>query len=251
MADLSYLYNPHYGIEPFAPNGGAGGALVTGDNLVITAWGDVAKALQPFGIVYEGAMLQPSSQNSNILPQKRVAGGTQAFHSRNSAQFDLMIGNKPPNPFDVVLLVLNPPPELRQQLVGAVTFNGGDPVDLANYTVKKSLMSQYMWRLESSEGASSGNIQNLEDTLFIFGVYLDLGDYTGAPSIDIPLLKTNGADGQNPEFFDRTTAQGVNEMIAAVNSGDFYVPLFLFVELFDTDVNARFTLTYPHSAARG
>ncbi len=248
MADLNYLLSPAYGFEPFASNGGAGGANVTGHNLVITTWALDDKLIVSPILVF-GALRQPISQNDNISVQKRVAGG-QAMHSRNSAQmfFEADPNDDPPD--SNFLFVLNPPPELRQQIAGSVVFNGGDPLDLANYTVKQSLQGCYVWDTEVDLApASDQNFYLRPQThVAMAGSYLNLGDYNGIGGTPIPLLKTSGADGQTPQFFDRTTAQGVNEMIAAINAGNFYIPLLVFL---GGPGPTRVTIKWPHSVARG
>ena len=244
MADLNYLYSPMYGVEPFDPT--TTGAKLTQQNLVVTAWTVENKGGDPF--IEVGQLLQPASQNDNLLQARRI-GGTQAVDSRCSAQMFFMNSGVKPIVLDGTLfLVLNPPQELRQQYAGAVVFNGGDPEDLANYTVSKSLMGGYTWRISADEDDSSQNFMESPSELLAFwGTYLDLGDYSGAPDNSFPLLKTSGADGTQPLFFDRTTAQGVQEMIAAINAGNFFVPMIV---LADFDTPLRLTITYPHSNAR-
>ena len=67
-------------------------------------------------------------------------------HSRHSAE--IWLENDPEDKdaaINQMILVMNPPPELKQQLVGSVVFNGGDPLDLNNYTVSRSLQGCYIW----------------------------------------------------------------------------------------------------------
>jgi hypothetical protein len=245
VADLNYLFSTLYGFEPFNPVNT--GAKVTGQNLVVTAWTVVNKGGDPF--IEVGQLLQPSTENDNLTQARRV-GSSQAVDSRCSAQFFFEPSGVKPIPLanGLLFLALNPPPELRQQCAQAVVFNGGDPTDIASYTVKKSLMGGYTWRLAAEEEDSSQNfLVTPSDMLAIWGTYLDLGDLSGAPDNSFPLLKTSGADGTQPQFFDRSTAQGVQEMIAAVNAGNFFVPMLIAADFSDS---IRITLTYPHSNAR-
>jgi hypothetical protein len=249
MADLNYLFSQTFGFEPYKDNSGAGGATLTGHNLVVTTWAVIAKG--PDG-VYTGSLLRPVSENENVLPQKRV-GGTQAVNSRYSARMRFQWdGSTKPVPIttDTVLFALNPPPELRQQLVRAVAFNGGDPADLNNFTVRRSLQLQNTWEIDlhTSNGYDCIYIPTL-DFDALWSTMLDLGAYNGSPGLFLPLLRSNGANGQMPQGFDMTTAQGVNEMLATVNAGDFYVGLIVGADWNDNHMWCE--IRFPHSAARG
>lgn len=252
MADLSYIFSPFYGVEPFDPK--TTGAVLTGHNLVVTVWTVDDKGDEP-QFVEPGFLLQPASQNDNLVASRRGAG-VQAMNSRCSAQ--MFFRADPTDKVgevltDELLFVLNPPPELRQQWAQNVIFNGGDPADPANYTVLRSLMGGYTWVVDYDEVFSNQQIiQNANGSaLYDFGSIMDLGEYDGTPDISIGLLKTSGADGQPPEFFDNTTSQGVAEMLAAVNAGAFFIPLIVVGNFEPAGVPARVTITYPHSVARG
>lgn len=247
MADLNYLYSPYYGIEPFDPT--SVGAKLTGQNLVVTVWTVPEKV---DAIPVPGVLVQPASQNDNLLAERRAATGATAMFSRCSAQMlFIQTEGEGINPVltDPLLLVLNPPPELRQQWSQAVTFNGGNPADPADYTVLRSLLCGYTWRVQADLGDEVQNaLVPSIDLEYDFGTLTDLGNYDGVASLSMPLLATSGADGQAPTFFDRTTDQGVADMLAAVNAGEFFVPLLIGA---DVTTPTRFTVTYPHSAARG
>lgn len=247
MADLNYVYEHMYGVEPF--DAVTGGAKVTGQNLIITAWSVTAFDSGPPLSYTLGGLLQPASQNDNLLAQRRVAT-EQTFHSRVSAQF-LAGGMQTSALPDMLMLVLNPPPELRQQWAQSITYTGGNPADLTSYTIKKSQMCGYLWDvvIENTPQSQALLINDEPDSHAFWGTYVDLGDYAGAPEAFLPLLKTSGEDGQQPVQFDVTTPQGVTELIAAVNAGEFYVPLFISQEF--SEGVFRVTLKYPHSAARG
>lgn len=249
MADLNYIYTHMYGVEPFDPN--AVGAKITGQNLIVTAW--TVTDFNPFGPLYNytlGELLQPASQNDNLLPQRRAASG-QTLHSRCSAQVFIAGDLDQPLPAitDSLLFVLSPPPELRQQWSKALVYNGGDPTDLANYTLLKSLMCGYLWKVLAESMSQSQAFAFTTANLAFWGTPVDLGDFAGGPDVFQPLLKTSGADGQPPEAF-AVTPQGTSEMIAAVNAGEFYIPLIVFGE-FSENNPVRITVTYPHSTARG
>lgn len=247
MANLNYIFNQLYGFEPFQNNGPFGGALVTGQNLVITSWlvsdkGDPP----PDPFITIGDPLLPVSQNDNIGDQRKAAN-TQTMHSRVACMAQVI-----PQPkktvSDTLLFVLNPPNEVKQQLAQSVVFNGGDPADLANYTIKKSLNSCYPWHgsLFENDGLPQAAFEN--QILLTWGSYLPLGNYDGVDALPIPLLATSGANGQKPVFFDTFTAQGIQDMIAAVNAGNFFIPMMITADFND---GATFSIEWPHSAARG
>jgi hypothetical protein len=245
MADIAHMDTTLYGVEPYKES--VNGAQVTEQNLIITAWNateDEGGAFSGFG-----DLLIPVTHNDNVLAAKRAAG-VQAMDSRWSSEIWLQNNGEQGGQVGAMLFVLNPPPELKQQLSQSVVFNGGLTTDLTNYTVRKSLQGCYVWQVKAwIAGASENVIQPDESPNAVFGTYLPLGDYTGLtdPS-PMAFLKTNGADGVAPLFFDRSTEDGVAEMIAAVNRGDFYVPMF-----FDSEWNnpSHFQIRWPHSTARG
>ena len=79
-----------------------------------------------------------------------------------------------------------------------------------------------------SEGSPSGFTDQM-----IASEYVPL-NVLGSPSNYLPLLKTSGADGQTPVFFDMSTPSGVQEAIAAVDAGNFYMAALCFGPEFNT-----------------
>jgi hypothetical protein len=247
MANLNYIFNQLYGFEPFQNNGPFGGALVTGQNLVITSWLVADKGDDPPApFITIGDPLLPVSQNDNIGDQRKAAN-TQSMHSRVSCMAQVIPQPKK-SVADTILLVLNPPNEVKQQLAQAVVFNGGDPTDLSNYTVKKSLNANYPWHGLGAENDGLPQLAFWTELLLSWGTYLPLGDYDGVDFIPVPLLATNGANGQKPVFFDTFTTQGVQDMIAAVNAGNFFIPMMVTADFND---GLMFSIEWPHSGARG
>lgn len=237
MASYPYFYRPIYGIEPYLSNGGAGGAKVTAQNLIVSAWvGPGGGDSQPF---VNADFMHPISVNDNpaLFPVDREGGGT-AFHSRHSAQF-LFLGTGVDDAR--AALVLNPPPEYKQELADALVFNGGDPSDLNNFQANKSIMGSYAWRVEVTDL----NFIPVVTTTVTISSYLEQG-LTSPP---LAFLRTNGADGQTPQFFDRTTAVGVDEMIAAVDKGDFFIACS--IEALTPPLGGIINIRWPHSSARG
>lgn len=253
---LPYTYEPVYGAEPYKDNGGVGGANVTGDNLVITAWEVGKKFGNPPDYMSFGQILKPVSQNSAngetgapLNETDGISGGIQAFPSRHSFK-----GYIVSSAFNVVGLVLNPPPEMKQLLAGSLAYNGGDPFDPTSYTVSKSLQCSYAWRFGLDDAEEAHNIQTVSVGAALFSTYYWLNDLIFDAAIArVPFLKTNGANGIAPVFFDASISSGVNEMIEAVNDGgDYFVAFSMPIDTgSENEIGNYMNVVYPHSAARG
>lgn len=246
MADLDYTFIQQYGFEPYADNNGGGGAKLTSENLIVTTWSIEEIFVEPPGYVEFGELLKPNTINDNATLAERNASA-QAFPSRTSAQCYLNAGE---SELDIEMLgfVINPPAEYKQRLANALSFNGGLTDDLENYTVKKSLQVCYTWKT-SLLGADAHNYFQLARELeFFYSTYLFFNDSQDAEA-RLPFLKTSGADGQKPVFFDVSTVSGVKEMIDAVNRGEFFVLLAMEYEP-EENPPGVFNISYPHSIAR-
>jgi len=145
---------------------------------------------------------------------------------------------------DGLIAVLNPPQEYKQGLAAAIERTGDIAVDDEEaLTIKKPLGFMNAWqcehRLQSFPGGDVGTPGDLDYIYpFLFG--------------EIPLLTTNGADGNKPETVGDfsggpPTNAEIDEFIRVVNSGNFYVPLLL-----DMDSGpGQVTIEWPYSAGRG
>lgn len=255
MASFDYTYSPVYGVEPYIENGGAGGAKVTENNLIISAWQnpDNIISVQPF----TGAdLVRPIYANDNpLVAQTERDAAALAFSSRHSARFHYVpIPVQPEVPAVTLALVLNPPPEYKQEMMGAVSFNGGNPATLSNWTIRRSLQGNYAWydNIWSSEEGRNSTVLGASNYLVYAGLrstYLKLGEFENIP---LAFLKTNGADGSVPVAFDRTTAEGAQEMVNAVNLGNFYVAFVMTVApILEQIQGFYFDIKWPHSSARG
>lgn len=261
MPNLDYSYMPMYGIEPYKDNDGLGGATVTKNNLIVTAWELTEKLLVAPNYVDFGTILKPAAVNDSLAPTDRDAG-RQAFNSRHSAlaYFNGNTGGQDPV-IENVGMVLNPPPEMKQQLQGALSYNGDNPLLLSSYAVNKPLQCSYAWML-SNFYAPAHNLILLSGSGALFSTYLFFSEPTADPASRLPFLKTNGSNGVAPTFFDVTTPVGVQEMIEAVNDGDFYILYATQVQAEEgpeeppdpddpfESIGSYFGVTYPHSIAR-
>jgi hypothetical protein len=265
MADYQFIH--HYGCEPYADNDGAGGAKITAQNLVITSWGQTNAEEGPDATFFnETVLLIPNPDNTDVgISAFERSVQSQGFHSRHSAHTYVQQNASGQSPIITpVGYVLNPPPEFKQAMAGALVYDGGDPLLFASFTGKKSLMSQYDWRYAVESVAPRAAPTNFDIdttpagilvTRAAYSTYLELPSLGSGP-FQLPFLKTSGADGSVPQFFDRTTAAGVKEMIAAVNRGEFFVFMQLSgVVLGGQDpapsLATQHTIVWPHSAARG
>lgn len=257
MAEVPYVAMPIYGCEPYLDNDGAGGATVTGDNLIITAWTVEDKGGTPPDAPFTfESILVPNYVNDTLTSPSTgaVVGGVQSaaakeasrqgMYSRHSGLMYIQSQQSGGSTRWPVLLVLNPPPEYKQQMAYAVEYNGGDTALYSSYTVNKPLQGNYAWRLLGSEAeqqnAPEPAVQGAQFSTYLPNVGI-------SDTLRTAFLKTNGADGVTPEFFDAYTAEGVREMIAAVNRGEFYIA---YVVTSESDIGYA-GVVWPHSAARG
>ncbi len=248
MPELDYSYIPTFGTEPYEDTV-SGGARVTGDNLLISLWTVEDKEGEPPApAVTIGEIVRPAFVDTNQLETIRP-GYPNAMHSRSSAEF--YFGPDDDTFVWPLFAVLNPPDELKQQLAKAVEYVGddaSDPSDLGNYLVSKSLQGCYAWYAEMLTAFGAMNKVGIAACEFGYSAYLPLQPVGVSFSFQLPFLRTNGADGVVPEFFDMSTVAGVRALIAAVNRGQFYVGMLLISE----EVNGTFArIRWPHSAARG
>jgi hypothetical protein len=246
MPALDYRFIQQYGFEQY--NAANGKTPVTGDNLVISSW-FATIAGDPAGPLSFAAQILPDYANTAVGASERAAS-VQSVKSRHSARYLFVRIGQAPVPGQQFCLVLNPPPEYKQQMQGAIVYNGGDPYDIASYTVKKPLQANYLW--EAQQDVTSGGQNNIATDGFsvTFGAYPPNTSafFAGTP---MQLLKTNGADGVAPVFFDFSSPSGVKAMIDAVNAGgEYYIPLY-FTFGSSTPEGAYRTVKYPHSIARG
>jgi hypothetical protein len=273
VADPQYLYQPIYGVAPweavegksFADAAGTipdptgpfgGGAVVSPDNLILTAWTvtDTDAEDHPS----QGALLRPFNEfPSNIAQDAQFGfagvslnGLAQEFDSRTAARFVLSLPTAPtPQAFEPpVLLVLNPPSGLKNRLARAISIEGrGGPMGFTG-TVNKSLWDVAVWACSFMRGAS-GIDQGVMGEYVPGSALRGLLPFTGVTGL--PLLRTSGADGNYPEFLPvYPDSNTVPALVEALDSGDFYVPMLI---AWDTEVtpNVTFDCAWPHSVARG
>jgi hypothetical protein len=260
-----YDFIPLYGVEPSksvpgsytsdaeglvpAPEATAaygGGSEVTGDNLLIGLWSitDIGASAPIQGArIRLGGELE--SDGFGVPPgiTDYLKMFEPAFASRTSLKFLLNTAGDLEWP---VFGVLNPPGALKDKMRGAVKDPKIDPAVVpwgVSWTALKSILDSASWSVRNIEqaGGLSAQVPSGGD-FFLAGNGYPI-DLTGGA---LPLLRTNGADGEYPTFYDNTTPAGVMEQFAAMESGDFYIPM-----LFDGNDGFFQEVAWPHSGARG
>lgn len=273
LPDPLYLYQPVYGVDPWEKNGQlysdiegtvpvasgqfGGGAKITGQNLLISLWWvETTKDLDGITVPASGALLIPKVEFGNVdrppppaASVNVVAGRDIEFLSRTAARFLLNLWDLPDPPATWTLLAaLNPPPGMKERLANATEYTQGNG-GITGFS-RKPLLDSLLWNAEASENISGGPIP-FGGALPDFGAGQADAYAAGGSNQNLvfPLLKTSGADGVYPEFFGGTPSEILAEQEAR-NKGDFYVPMQLRLAPESGD-DAVFTLSYPHSAARG
>jgi len=253
MPAVDYIYVPRYGVEDYksVAEGAVnlGGAKETNDNLLVTLWRGVSDA--PLTL---GDLIVPDYANDNETEDQRSAY-EQAARSRYSSRFYMDNAGSSPKPVEI-FAVLRPPAEYKQQLQGAVKRVGdvaGAFADL--YDINNSLEICYTWYAKVINNPAGDGMNSFRtpsatgDMEGFYSEYLPLP--RGVSSNTLPFLKTNGADGNTPQLFDMSTNNGIDELIAAVDAGVFWVGMYIFAD-FLTDGNpGEITIEFPHSTPRG
>ena len=234
-------------------NGPFGGGSVQGnDNLVQGLW-TVTHEDPEGGTPNQGAQLIPyyGFDLALVLPGAAFLQGglTPVANSRTSAKFGFTypvaeIGG--PQVFDTVLAVLNPPGDLKQKFIatlGANITNQGGMGD-----VFKSILTHYMWSFRGQRVNTAGGAAALLTTP------LDVAAVAGGQALPfggLPILLTDGADGNYPVF---GSFSDIPRMERAIAAGDFWIPFaFTFPTLLDGSptIMGLLELAWPHSAAQG
>lgn len=253
--DPTYIYNPIYGVEPYAALGVpesaqlGGGAQVTQENLLVTMWGNINI---PAGFIpTSGDLMKPQTAFgdylNSVVPELKdlnTEGYKQDFVSRYSARFLIDVKGEQDVAFPL-MGVLNPPAALKQRLAGSLEVAPSAAPAGWTVTVKKPITDGSSWGLSAQTIDLDGS----------FGIDADISGAFGAVFSELPLCATDGSDGVFPTFYQNllsgsfgggTLAQ-MQEFVDAVNSGNFFIPV-----IFDSsDTDFSVTIEWPHSIGRG
>lgn len=248
-----YNYEPLYGVEPYKNLGDdpltdfGGGATFTNENLLISLW-NVTGVDGATDVPNAGELLKPTYVTLEADPAASEAAGLfnfykayrQTFSSRTSARIDVVLGEdvSPLTP----LAVLNPPGELKTRYITAIkAVLDASTTSGLSLTFSQGCFDALVWGVLFWGAA---------------GLTTTGGAVFGNPMISsLPFLKTNGANGVFPEFYQSYTtaaatgqqAQFVADM-AEIVKGNFYIPCLLAPvdpQIWTVNIN------WPHSSARG
>jgi hypothetical protein len=237
--DVEYFYVPLFGVEKYLPpNGGIegnGGAEETNDNLLATlwTWDNEADAA--------GELLVPiadaDTSGGEPIPDNLRNLLRANMKSRVATQFVFEGAPK----FDGLLAILNPPQEYKQQIAGAVERIGDIAVDeeeAVNFTRPTASLNSWWVKCAFRDTVEEFEMETPEF------IEAEMSGF-----FEFPFFKTNGADGNPPEtFWDLSgppTNADYDRMIAAFNSGDFYVGMLLF------PTDNCISIEWPYSTSRG
>lgn len=276
--DPQYLYVPDYGVEPYQAQGTpensqtGGGAEVTNDNLLISLWafdpsldavpttGLLLKPITAFGDFTAGtgafgtndSVVGLATQGMARQFNSRVAS---RFYVNNLAKGVIAGGN-------ALLAVLNPPSELQAMLARAIesVVASGSPTGWT-VTLIRSVIDTLTWNIEFRQNIGSGDVTAILDPLGALVTPVGGTSTRGSVVGEFPLLRTNGADGVFPQFYQsiNTTGGGlgiptVQQLLVlktALDTGNFFVPIILQTLIGATDLDVGYTIEWPHSIARG
>lgn len=280
MAVPAYAYIPMWGMEPWKavegknflnPDGTGptseanaqfgGGAELTNENLIVGLW--TATAFDAFSRPVAGAQLKPSdafSEGLSGLPPGVVGnanlffGGTQPRNSRTSAKFFVSQGLSdawdPTNFFAVV----NPPDSFKSRMYDLYDFTFS-PNAFSDYmiTMKKQLASEGQWHMMAYAEAGGGGLTTpvipVADPAAFQGVVFS-GSSAVSTSLFAPFsffLRTNGADGEFPEFYGDLDAASLKPIL---DSGDYYLMAQMAFDDTLLPNGVTVELAWPHSVAR-
>lgn len=249
----AYIYQPVYGVEPYDALGvpqsaqTGGGAKITNQNLVRTVWSiegefnnapDAGRLLKP--VTEFGDFFAQASDDSAIGLSD--IGLKQVFDSRYAARFLFAAKGKQEVSWPAMAM-LHAPQSYRQALVGAVRAQIDDNAVGGNTIFSKSVMQNLCWRGYYQIAEREGEQQDSTGVMTF-----------GGPFADVPLYKTDGSDGNYPEFLPGPLqAASINELIETynwINAGKpVFVPAVLAPDAVDDSVLV--TIEWPHSIARG
>jgi hypothetical protein len=230
---MSYFYQHTYGVEPYAQLGSdssqwfGGGAKVTNDNLLRTLWTvdsfdffnpASGRLLKPFGATQTGIDANASATAQGAV--NYLENSWRLFaNSRLSCRFYLSnIDDEGGDLSASLLAVLTPPPDMKQRLAQAVSakLDPSKPLGFSLEFKRGVLQDPLAWFARFEDVLPGGNAPRRLNT--------SLSAVFGAFFTPISLCKTDGSDGNFPEFYNLNTAEGVVAQAQAMLRGEFFVP---------------------------
>lgn len=245
------------GLIPEVDGPFGGGSVRGGDNLIQGVWTIFGGSSFPFIGQPHGAQLRPtgSQTGSSVIPfiDQVLRGFQQVANSRTSAKFGVTYpDDKNGQDFLELLAVINPPSDLKQKFIATAlkTLTVGPTPPFINFDgeVFKSLLTPLMWsfRGQLAEAfAGLGFMETPAETFAIFGGQ-------AFPLSALPILITDGSDGEYPQFFPLTSFQDFIKVQERILTGDFWIPMIFVVDTDgDPDTLGLMEVAWPHSSAQG
>lgn len=257
MPDFDIQYVPVFGVEPFSnadnspPGNFGGGAVNTQQNLVVTLWtteqtgegedyvGKPDKLIRPFFSTPEGeAVAAAFAAELGVQTTAKTLGKT-AFNSRTSSRFALSLN--PESSYGYPLLaIMNCPPDLRNNI-------------LLDFKKQKDGSFLYTGGVFSQNAAWSISAREYVNGLEVAGSTgptVECQILPPIPFIGAPFFKTDGSDGQPPEFLpfnvNISTSAFTGAAYEYMLNNPFYVGAYFIVE----DSEAVVDIAWPYSAGR-
>lgn len=247
---MAYNYQPVYGVEPYEDVAGVGlaapfggGAKITGQNLLVSLWTIDDEDMT------SGRLLKPkkNTEEAAIQAEARAADGAldflnsldQVFDSRTATrflfQFDAVPGFGPP-----FLAILNPPGELKdfysRWLKAKVDNNYPTGIE---QVIEKSAFAPLAWNAHCATVVQSGST-------IVEGAFGAQTEFLETFAL------TSGANGVFPNIPEVSflSPSGFVAWLDQVIAGDWYWPV-LISQGPSEGQTSMFTLSWPHSIARG
>lgn len=197
MADAPVVdYVPVWGVEPWSDvakvgaSDFGGGAINTKQNLLVTLWtceGD--EEITPLQLI-RPTVETPYGQEIKAVFAEEIGAlltSKTLFNSRISTRFSLAInGNGESDPKYPLLGILNPPQDLKNQLLNRIVKTK------TGYRWQGSFGDLAAWSMRMASLVSLGGISTQTES----GAYLPFVSLFG-----FPLFKTDGSDGNPPVQF--------------------------------------------------
>lgn len=233
-------------VVPFANAQYGGLPAISGENLLESLW-VTSGSTGPDDPPTAGALLMPIT---NWSGEQVFAANMPGFLENGFAPMNLGGSRNSANiifqgaPGDgVIMAVLNPPEEYKQAVKGSldVQLDPTAPFGVSG-TVDKSIAGDSItWDIECLQQPG----QAADTAQVAPGSILSAFSFAAIGQQGIGLLKTNGADGAFPQLVDTSGPQGIIETQEIINSGEFWVPLFIVIgDAF------QFKFRWPYSSDR-
>ena len=206
-----------------------------------------------------GAQLRPFSKQNLSAAGPGSAfvaalqnGFQQVAYSRTSAKFGTTYPGSKEQQFDFLMAVLNPPADLKQKFIATAIkiFSVTPTPPFLNFEgeIFKSLLTPLMWSFHGHLATSFGAI--VGEMLSPVRVLAAIGGQA-FPVNGIPILTTDGSDGEYPQLLLINSPQDFIRAQEVILSGEFWIPFLYEIEGADDETTGLVEVAWPHSSAQG